>query len=455
MGNLGSKVISLILVPLYTYYLSTTEYGVVDLVTTTGTMILPIVSSSIYESVLRFTMDQKQKSDRILTNSIVIATIGFFIFMAFYPVFVYFNIFESYLNYLYLLVLVQLFERIFAQYARAIGEVKIFAINGVLLTFSTGIMNILFLVYFNLGIRGYFTSLVISNVISLVYLLIATKAYKKISFKLFNKSFSKELFGYALPMVPNSLMWWLINASSRYFIGFFVGISANGLFAVASKIPSLINMINQVFNQAWQLSAIEEYESENKSLFYSTVFFSLSSVMFLGTSVIIILVKVLFANILSIEYYNAWKVVPFLVLGAVFSCFSGFLGTNYIAAKETKGVFKTSVYGGVISLALNLAFIPSFGIVGAGISSMLSFFAMFYIRVLDTKKYIELKIDWRHFFGNLSIIFMQIFILTINMSLFYESIIEITLLFILLILNKKMLKQFMNIFQFSKLLNND
>jgi O-antigen/teichoic acid export membrane protein len=129
-------------------------------------------------------------------------------------------------------------------------------------------------------------------------------------------------------------------------------------------------------------------------------------------------------------------VVPFLLLGTVFSSFSTFLGTNYIAAKQTKGVFKTSIYGGVVSTILNLILIPLFGIIGAGISSMLSFFTVFIIRFYDTKKYIDMNIKWSVFTGSLIIIFVQIGVLMVSLPKTAEFVIESVLLLILAIINR-------------------
>ena len=440
VGNLGSKLISFLLVPLYTYYLSTSEYGTVDLTITTVNMLLPIVSLSIFEAVLRFVMDKENDSEVILSNSIVIAALGFVALFLFYPILRYFNVLEDNLIYLYIILFFLMYEKIFAQYTRAVGKIKLFAINGILLTFTTGFLNIVFLVYLNMGVVGYYLAMILAYAISVVFLIVSTKAYSVIHFGKLKKSTMQTLLAFSIPMVPNSLMWWLINASSRYFIRIFVGISANGLFAVASRIPSLLNIVNQIFTQAWQLSAIEEFNSKNKSEFYTNVFSYLSAMMFIGTSVVLVILKPAFETLFASDFYTAWKVVPFLLLGAVFSSFSGFLGTNYVAAKQTKGVFKTSVYGGIISLVLNGVFIPTMGVVGAGLSSMLSFFVMFIIRFYDTREYIKMKIRWKNFLLNLAVLLLQTGILLIDFSRSLEIVIQIGLLIVIIIINKNLLK---------------
>src|SRR5699024_9624918 len=144
------------------------------------------------------------------------------------------------------------------------------------------------------------------------------------------------------------LMWWLINGSSRYFISWFIGVDANGLFAVSNRMPSFINIVSQVFSQAWQLSAFQTYEEGDSTDFYSSIFDLYSGVLLLSTSLVIVTIIPLFDWALSVDFYTAWESVPFLLLGSVFSALSGFIGVAYTASKQTKGVFKTSIYGGLI-----------------------------------------------------------------------------------------------------------
>lgn len=447
VGTLGSRIISFLLLPLYTHYLTTGEYGTVDLIITTVNMLIPLVSLSAYDAVLRFTMDKNEKPEVILTNSLLIGLGGFFIALLFYPVLSYFNVLDNNLMYLYIILFVQLVERIFAQYTRAIGEIKIFAVNGIILTFTTGLFNILFIVFFGLGVIGYYWALILSYVVSTIFLLSTTKSYQDLRPSNRDKHTTKKLVAYAAPLIPNSLMWWLINASSRYFILGFIGLSANGLFAVASRIPSILNIFYQVFNQAWQLSAIEEYENQEDEQFYTNVFSYLSTFLFLGASGIILFIKLVFGLLFSDAYFSAWIVVPFLLLGFVFSSLSSYLGSNYVAAKQTKGVLKTSVYGGILSVLLNFLLIPTYGIIGAGLSSMASFFLIFLIRYFDTRKYIFLVVDWKRMFVNVLIILVQVSFMTFGLSIGLELISGIVSFSALLLVNRSRLKVFLELFK--------
>ena len=438
VGNLGSKLINIILVPLYTYYLSTAEFGVVDVVQTTAKMLLPILSLSIFDGVLRFVMDKEEDANAVFTNGVMITTIGSLIALLIYPILESFKLLDGLMGYMIIILILQAYQSLFAQFSRAIGAIKAFAINGLLMALVTGLMNVLLLVQFDMGINGYLLSMVIANLFSIFFLSIAVKGHSYFKVKTINKTLIKKMLIYSIPLIPNAFMWWVINASNRYFIVFFIGASANGLFAVASKIPTLLSVLNTIFFQAWQLSAIEEFESKEKSKFFSEVFSYFQMVMLLGASAIIVIIKLAMQFFVAPEYYTAWQYIPFLLLGVVFSSYSGFIGANYIAAKETKGVFKTSVIGGIINLIANVILIPLIGINGAGLATMISFFAMWVLRVIDTKKFINLKVNVMNLVLNLGVIFLQTYVLFINLNITTNLIVQSLLFIVLLVVNKSL-----------------
>lgn len=448
IGDLGSRVISFLLLPLYTYYLTTEQYGVTDLILTTVNLLLPVVFLSIQNAVLRFIMDKSEKTDEIVSNTSIIAIGGIVLLILSYPLINYINIFGNNLKYLYFILVLLFLERYVAQYARAVGMLKIYAINGILLSFNLGMSNVLFLAVFNLGLQGYFYAYIISHFISFLFLSCSTRIFSQFSFSNYNVTTVKRLLKFSVPMIPNSIMWWLVNASSRFIIRFHLGLSANGLFAIASKTPAILSMINQIFTQAWQISAIEESENTNKESFYSNVFSHLASFSFVTASILTMAIKYIFDLLFSIEFFTAWKITPFLILGTVFSNLSSFLGTSYIVEKQTAGVFKTSIYGGLISLILNLLLIPNFGITGAGISSFISFLIMFLIRYVDTKKYNFINVDWKRLIISTTIIILQITVMYFNNTWVIEILLNLILFVILSVVNKKIWLMFKKILQY-------
>ncbi|QXN87169.1 oligosaccharide flippase family protein [Tetragenococcus halophilus] len=400
IGNLGSKIISVVMIPLYTYFLTTSEYGQVDLVTTAISLLLPLVSLTIGQAVIRFAVSRSETKDRkeIFSNAIAVATVASLFFMLIYPLLNYFHFFDGILLYFTLLLIFQLFGDILSQFVRGIGRVKEFALNGILTTFVIAALNMYFLVYLHMGIAGYLLSMVLAAIVSDIYLFVIIKGFQYFSIHALNKGLLKVMLSYSIPLIPNNIMWWLINGSTRYFILLFAGASANGLFAVANKIPSVLSIATTIFSQAWQLSAFEENESEDKGIFYTKVFKNYYIVLFLFSSLLLIINKHLITYTVSSEFKDSWKLVPFLLLAAIYKSFSGYLGTTYTASMETKGVFTTTVYGAVISVIANFVLIPLFGVYGAGVGTFLAFFFTWLLRLKDTKRLVGMQINYKELF---------------------------------------------------------
>ncbi|MFV8806034.1 lipopolysaccharide biosynthesis protein [Aerococcus urinaeequi] len=393
IGSFGSQLISFLMVPLYTHLLTTSQYGTVDLFNITISLLIPLVTLELGQAALRFSIETTDIviHDKIFSNISRHALIVTIISILLFPILNYLNIFENYLLMFLLLFVLKIHNSLYSQYIRGIGLIKEFAINGILMTIVTVFSNLVLLVVFNFRVEGYMLSLIIATLSSNIYLFFVSNGNLRIERYSPDNQLLKGMLTYSVPMIPNSAMWWLINSSTRYFILFFVGTAGNGIYAVANKIPAIITMVTGIFSQAWQLSSFEEYDSESKSEFYTKVFNIYVTFLFVAGSGILIFIKPLLAMLVADSFFDSWQVAPLLILAVIYQSLSGFLGTTYTAAKETKGTFTTSVFAGLISLILSFIFIPLWGLIGAALSSAISFFAMFIIRLIDTRKFVAIR----------------------------------------------------------------
>lgn len=435
IANLGSKFISILLVPFYTYVLNTDQYGTVDLITTTVSLILPVITLGIYEATLRFSVKMDYKRESIFTSSIIMVAFGSAVFLIFYPILNKIKVFDGYFNIFYFILIFQAINTTFSQFARGIGKVKVFAVNGVINTIVTVIFNIVLLAKFNRGIEGYLISILLANIACSVYIAVALKVWKYFRLKYWKIEIFKEMLIYSIPLMPTALMWWVMNLSDRYIILFTLGASSNGIYAVANKVPTILNIINSVFAQAWQLSAIEEGDSKNKSKFYTNVFDIFSITMLIGVSAILVVIKPIIQFGLSESFSISWRYMPFLLIGVVFSSFSSFLGTNYVAMKKTKGALTTSAIGAVLNILLNLILTPRFGLNGTAISTMISFFIVWVIRIFDTREFVTIKLNIKSLAVTISLISIQICILFFNNNVFLNCGLQLILFILILVFN--------------------
>lgn len=392
IANLGSHLITFVLVRFYTELLTSEQYGIIDFVVTTSSMLIPFLTMAITEAVLRFSIDQEEKSD-IFTNGIFMATLGSVLFLIIGPAFFQDTSYEQYFIYLAILVFSSSINMIMAQFARGMGKVTIFAIAGIIKTLALVCGNMFFLLCLGWGIEGYLLSVILSELASAVYLACGAQLYRFIRLKC-QKRLLKEMLRYSIPLMPNSLSWWVMNAADKYVILACLGSAANGIYAVAHKIPTLINFCNNIFFQAWQLSAVQEASSETKTEFYSHVFNVLAAMLCVVASILILLVKPLTRIMVASSYGDVWLYTPFLIIAMVFSAFASFLGTNYVAMKETKGALVTSFGGASVNIALNLLLVGPYGINGTAIATMVSFLVMWLLRAYDTRKFVSIKYDY-------------------------------------------------------------
>ena len=96
-------------------------------------------------------------------------------------------------------------------------------------------------------------------------------------------------------------MWSITNVSDRFFVTHYMGEAQNGIYSVAYKLPTIISVISAIFTQAWQLSAIGERESDDREQFYSNIFKSYQTIVFLAAGGILLLIKPLM-HLLAVSY---------------------------------------------------------------------------------------------------------------------------------------------------------
>ncbi len=392
MGNFGSKLVSLIMVSFYTYTLSPSEYGNADVALTTISLVMPIVTCCIHEAILSFILKSEYEPIKILSNGIFVCLINSIIMSI---VFICIYVLSGNHNLLWIagIVIVEGFNSLLLQYSRATNHTKLYAMSGIVVTFSIAIFNIIFLSQIKLGLKGYFLSFVLAYTISIIVLFVKSGAVHNISKLYFEKTIIKEMLKFSIPLIPNSLLWWMMNALDKYVILFYLGEEYNGVYAVSAKIPTVLATFTTIFVQAWQVSAIIESDAEDKDSFYNRIFDGLlffDVIAFLG---IMAVIKPLLTGVIHNSYIDTWKYVPFLLLGTVFSSAASFLGANYLASKKTKGALTSSLSGGMFNLVLNFVLIKAIGLNGAAVATALSFLLVFILRIIDSRKFVDIKMN--------------------------------------------------------------
>ena len=394
ISNFASKALVFLMLPLYTNILTTEEYAIADLITTTINLILPILTLSITEAVLRFAFDKDIKKNEILSTASLFLIGSSILLVLVKPLISYIS-FASTLNDYWWYFVVCYFaiglQNVFSYFSRGCNKTKVFAISGIVHTVAIIISNILSLVVFKLGLTGYLLSMVFSYIITSLYIIVRGHFLKEfLSFRL-NTDLIRQMLKYSIPMIPTIIAWWFMQTSDKYMVIWKLGLAQSGIYSVSYKIPSILTIVSSLFTQAWQISAISNYGEKDNANFVGTVYKYFHMVSIIGCALLILSSKILGGILYAKDYFVAWKCVPILLIAYVFSGLSGFLASIFTASKKTNYLFVSTSIGATLNVLLNLFFIDWLGIQGAAYTTLIGFFVTWVIRLRISN--MILKID--------------------------------------------------------------
>lgn len=420
MGTFGSKVINLVMTSFYTGVFDASKFGITSQLMNYSNLLITLCTLGMTSAVIRFGLDKRYRKSDVYSTSLVCLFLGFSFCLTFFPVVTMFQDFKDYVVHVYLYVLASSFHALTGQFVRSQEKIRIYAISCLINTFTNASLMIIFLRFLSLGIHGYLFAVILADAVTGGFLFVAGKCWRHVKLTSFKLPTSFAMLRYALPMIPNAISWWIINASDQFMIGAMVNNAAVGLYTVATRIPNLISIVGNVFIDAWQVSFIGTDDREERSRFFSNILSSYQSLLFIGASVLIITAKISTKLLAQKEsYVSAWEPVSFLVLAVIFTCLSSFLGTVYIYEHKSGRSLLTSSISAVSNIAVNLLLIPFIGIIGAAIATCFSSVLMFVLRLVDTRKYLKLTWSLPKFLSSLALLLAQAVVMTYQIGPYY------------------------------------
>ncbi len=390
IGTFSSKLLVFFMVGFYTACLSEAEYGIADIITQTANLLIPLLSLGIAEAVFRFALDREEDPARVFTTGVLIVLGGGAVFLFVIPLINAFDFFHGYGFLIWAYTFFSCLHTVAIQFMRARGRMKQFAAYGILSTAVTIVLNLIFLLGFDMGITGYVLSIILSDLLVTVLLFFTESLWRFVRISSLTKHHLARMLRFAIPMIPTTIFWWITNAADRFMVLGMIGEAANGLYAVAYKLPSLLILFSGIFIEAWQFSAVKDRRDTDHSQFFETVFDSFQALMFIAGCALTAFSKIAVDIMAAESYYPAWQYIPVLSVATIFSSLVTFMGSIYLVEKKSVLSFITSMIGAVINLVLNLLLIPtSLGPNGAAIATFASYFIVFVIRAINGQKYIR------------------------------------------------------------------
>jgi len=392
LGGLAVKAVSLVLMPLYTTALTAGEYGTAELLNSAIEIVLPLLSLGVVEALYRFSIDDDVPKDELFAGSLVVLGGGVVctgVVCALGRVL--WNM-EHAAAFFVLFCSVCVFKAT-TQLARGLGHVRRFVLYGLINALAMVVSTYLLLVRAHTGIEGYLWSYTIGYLVGGLVAFLGSAEYRLLAPFRVDRVLLRRMLVYSLPLVPNLLSWWLVSVSGRYVVLWGSGLAAAGLFTAASKMPSLINIVASVFQQAWQYSTAREIDSPDRGAFFGVVMRGYSLATLTVAGLVIALNRPISRVMLQAEFAEGWRYVPLLMLVASFGVISIFFESFYQALKNSGVLMASTALGAVVNVILGVALVPFMGPWGAGLAGAVAYMLVLVVRARDLRRRINLPID--------------------------------------------------------------
>ena len=276
---------------------------------------------------------------------------------------------------------------------RGLGDNVTYAFSNFLSAAVTLILNVLFLVVFRWDAMSMLVAYIVGPIMGGTVAFIYKKMWDYLGVRYIKVSKIKEYLRYSAPLVPNELSWWVLHASDRTIISIALGVSANGLIAVASRFSNIYTTIFSVFNTAWTEQCVLHYKEEGGKEYLAKTVIVVTKIFTSMTIGLVATMPFVFYIMVNVKYQDAYGIIPIYLFAVYFNVIIGLLSPIYLVYNETGKVAKSTICAALINIVVDILLVPFVGVYAAAISSLVAYFIISLWRLLDVRKH-YVKIDF-------------------------------------------------------------
>ncbi len=405
LSNILNRVVSFVLLPLYTHYLAPADYGVADLLYFTTAFIGIVLEMGINTALSRFYYDSDDQAERnkVVTTAFygfgIGSTVIIAILIAFAkPITVLIFNGPEYTGLLVLALLglaLDMYIKVVFTYLRVrLRSFTLMTVSVIRLVMQLS-LNIGFIVYMEMGIKGILLSTLVSN--AALFLFLMPYTLRETGLK-FSKDKFKEMFYFGLPLIPSNFMAYIINVSDRYFVNYFSGLALTGLYTLGYRFGILINeFVGAPFAKVWVPRRYEMFKRGDSERTFAKIFTYFAVLLyFIGLGISVVTKDVI--KIMAEEsYWNAYQVVPIITLSYILSNFQMHFNIGIMIEKKTKYIMYINIVTATINLILNYFMIKTYDMFGAAYATLISFAIKDVLLFWVSNKLVKIIIEWGRF----------------------------------------------------------
>lgn len=423
IGNLSSKILNALLLPIYAFYLSKDDLGYFDNSQTIMNVVVIVLYIAIWESILRFGLTEKNniKKEKYITSAIIFCTcvsLGILFISVFISILLKYPLLITiaFMSVFYALA------QIWQYFARALFKNNEYVISGILGTIVNFLLIILLVCIFEKGFWGLIISYSLGRISTLLYLEIKIKLLKKIKIKRFSFHILKKMILYSAPLVLNLVSGWFISGFNRVVITKYLGVSITGLYSFADKFSILITMLGSVITMAVIEETILSRKNENLGENFSKTIKILFK-LFLDLGIIMVPFIGIFYNIIkNTEFYYSIYFCAFLILYAIFQTMASNIGSIFQAIDKTRYQFTTTLTGAFCTVVITFLMLNNCGIYAVLFGQVVGSLVMVFTRYILVNKFISFKLEWIKIVAKV-VFFVVLYCMILNETKYFQIIV--------------------------------
>lgn len=381
LGGIISKIIPLIMIPIITRIMPSTEYfGLSDLSNTLIQFGSALAIMGMYDAMYRMFFeknDEEYKKDVCSTAlgfTIITSSIIFIVMLLLKNIIAeYFFSNQKYFYVVYLSAIATLVgatNSIISAPTRMQNKRKIFLVT------NTVSPILSYLISIPLLLMGYYTiALPLAAVISGLTMEISfgVMNYKWFNIKRFKKELLKPLLLIAIPLFPNFLIYWIFNYCDELMITNLLGIGYAGIYSVGSKLGHCSQLIYTAFAGGWQYFAFSTMKDNDQVKSNSLIFEYLGIISYIATALICVFSALFFKILFTKEYFSGYLIAPYLFLAPLLQMLFQIACNQFLVIKKTWPNMLILLFGAATNILINMILIPIIGIEGAAIATLVGY----------------------------------------------------------------------------------
>lgn len=416
-GGIISKIVPLIMVPIITRLMPSTDYyGISDLSNTVVQFGSAIAIMGMYDAMYRMFFEKDDEEyKKVICSTALIFTI-FTSIVVFIIMLLFRNVIAQYFfgdrRYSYVVYLSAMATLVGATNSIIAAPVRMQNKRKTYLIANTVSPLLSYFISIPMMLAGhYIIALPLAAVISGITMEIIFGVINHSWFHLykFDKEILKQLLFIAVPLLPNFLIYWVFNSCDKIMITNIIGVGSAGIYSVGSKLGHVSQLIYMAFAGGWQFFAFSTMKEKNQVKNNSLIFEYLGIISFIATSFMCAWSYFIFKLLFTNEYLSSYIVTPYLFLAPLLQMLFQVACNQFLVVKKTWPNMLILSEGAVLNIIINKALIPILGIEGAAIATLMGYIISNIMGciVLVKMKLIEIRLRFI-----VCVILMIVFIIT-------------------------------------------